>query len=72
MVGGHVDPCLPHHIAAGELVVKGMEPARPVMLGTAVKHALKSTDGVQAIGLPDGPSRSLGTHQRPSLLRLHR
>ena len=37
------------------------------------KHALmsassiKSSNGIQAIGLSDGPSRHLGTHQRPSL-----
>src|SRR5262249_39421588 len=36
-----------------------------VFLGTAVQHALQGSGLVQAIGLPDGPSRS-GTHQNPS------
>ena len=69
MVGGHINPRPPHHIAAGDLVVKGMEPTCAVLLGTAVKHTLESSNGVQAIGLSDGPSRILGTHQRSSLLR---
>ena len=38
----------------------------PRSLGTAVKHALQGTNGVQAISLSDGPSRHRGTHQRPS------
>jgi transposase len=67
-IGGHVGPCPPHHIAAGELVVKGVEPPCWVLLGAAVKHALESTNGAQAFGLSDGPSRSLGTHQRSSAL----
>jgi hypothetical protein len=66
LVGGHIDPRPPHHITAGDLVEQGVEPTRPVLLGTAVEHALKSSNGVQAIGLSDGPSRHLGTHQRSS------
>ena len=66
LVGGHVDPRFPHHVAAGELVVKGMETTLWVLLGTAVEHALEGTNGVQAVGLSDGPSRLLGTHQRSS------
>ncbi len=66
LVGGHVDPCPPHHVAAGELVVEGMEPTLWFLLGTAVEHALEGSNGVQAIGLSDGPSRLLGTHQRSS------
>ena len=66
LVGGHVNPCPPHHITAGELVEEGMKATCAVLLGTAIEHALKGSDGVQAIGLSDGPSRILGTHQRPS------
>ena len=66
IVGGHVAPRPPHHVAAGDLVPERMEPTFPVLLGTAVQHALQGTDGIQAIDLPDGPSRHRGTHQRPS------
>ena len=38
-------------------------------LALRYEHTLKSSNGVQAIGLPDGPSRYLGTHQRSSLQR---
>ena len=69
LVGGHVNPRPPHHVAAGDLVEEGVEPTCPVLLGTAVEHALQSSNGIQAIGLSDGPSRHLGTHQRPSLPR---
>ena len=43
LVGGHVNPCSPHHIAAGELVEEGMEPTCPILLGAAIQHALKSS-----------------------------
>jgi hypothetical protein len=66
LVGGHVDPRPPHHVVADEFVDEGMEPACPVLLGTAIQHALKGSNGVQTIGLPDGPRRVLGTHQRCS------
>jgi hypothetical protein len=66
LVGGHVNPRPPHHVAADEFVEEGMEPACPVLLGTAIQHALKGSNGVQTIGLADGPSRVLGTHQRCS------
>ena len=66
LVGGHVDPRLPHHVAAGELVEEDVEAARPVLLGAAIQHALEDSDGVQALGLSDGPSRDHGTRQRPS------
>ena len=42
-----------------------MEAAIPVLLGTAVQHALESTNPVHAKGAADGPSRN-GTHQSPS------
>ena len=48
LVGGHADPRPPHHVAAGELVVEGVEPALWFLLGAAVEHALEGTDGVQA------------------------
>ena len=68
-VGGHVNPRPPHHVAAGDLVEEGMEPTCAVLLGTAIEHALQSSNGIQTIGLSDGPSRHLGTHQRSSLRR---
>ena len=69
LVGGHVSPRSPHHVAAGELVEESVEATRPILLGAAIKHALKGSNGVQAISLSDGPSRDLGTHQRSSLRR---
>jgi hypothetical protein len=36
---------------------------------TSAEHALQGSNGIQAIGLPDGPSRHVGTHQRSSLSR---
>src|SRR5512142_1644754 len=65
-VGGHGAPRSPHHVAAGALVPQRVEPTFPVVLGTAVKHALQGTHGIQAIDLSNGPSRHRGTHQRPS------
>jgi hypothetical protein len=66
-IGGHGDPCPPHHIATSELVVKSMESTLWVLLGTAVEHSLQGANRVQTIGLSDGPSRLLGTHQCSSL-----
>ncbi len=65
-VGGHVRPRPPHHIAAGELVVKSVEPTLPILLGAAVQHALESRNLVHAFGVADGPSRSLSTRQSSS------
>ena len=67
LVGGHVNPRPPHHITAGELVEEGMEPTCSVLLGAAIEHTLKGSNGIQTFGLSDGPSRVLGTHQRSSL-----
>ena len=41
-----------------------METAIPILLGTAVQHALESTNPVHAHGVADRPSRNVGTHQR--------
>ena len=65
-VSGHVAPRPPHHIAAGELVVKSVEPTLPILLGAAIQHALESTNLVHALGAADGPSRSLSTRQSSS------
>ena len=43
-----------------------MEATCSVLLGAAIEHALKGSNGVQAVGLSDGSSRVLGTHQRSS------
>ena len=51
LVGGHVDPCPPHHVTAGELVEESMKATCAVLLGTAIEHALEGSNGVQTIGL---------------------
>ena len=61
-VGGHVDPRPPQHVAAGDLVVEGMEPTLRVLLGTAIEHALQGSNRVHTFGVSDGPSR----HRRHS------
>jgi hypothetical protein len=58
-------PSLPEHVAAGDLVIEGMETAILVLLSTAVEHALESTNLAHASGAADGSSR-YGTHQSPS------
>jgi hypothetical protein len=64
-VGTDLAPGPPEHVAAGDLVIEGMEAAIPILLSTAVEHALESTNPVHALGAADGPSR-FGTHQSPS------
>ena len=64
-VGTDLAPGPPEHVAAGDLVIEGMETAIPILLSTAVKHALESTNPIHAHGAADGPSR-YGTHQSPS------
>ena len=49
------------------LVVEGVEATLPVLLGTAIQHALQGTNRVHVFDVADGPSRCLGTHQGPSL-----
>ncbi len=53
-------------VAAGDLVQERVETTIPVLLGTAVQHALEGTNTVHTQGATDRPSRSLGTHQSPS------
>src|SRR5919198_481750 len=65
-VGTDLAPSPPEHVAAGDLVIEGVEAAILVLLGTAVEHALESTNPVHAMGAADGPSRHVGTHQSPS------
>jgi hypothetical protein len=48
MVGGHVDPRLPHHITAGELAVEGVESSCWILFGTAVEHALEGLETTDA------------------------
>lgn len=64
-VGTDLAPGPAHDVAAGDLVIQSVEAAIPVLLGTAVQHALESTNPVHALGVADGPSR-YGTHQSPS------
>ena len=44
-------------VAAGDLVKERMETTIPILLGTAVEHALESTNPVHTQGAADGPSR---------------
>jgi len=43
-------------VAAGDLVVEGMETTVRLLLGTAVQHPLQGTGRIQAIGSRGGPS----------------
>lgn len=61
-----------HDVAAGDLVEEGVEAAIPILLGTAVEHALESTNTIHALGTADGPSLEIGTHRVPLVLRVHR
>jgi hypothetical protein len=56
-------PGSPHDVAAGDLVKESMETTVPILLGTAVEHALKGTNPVHAQSVADRSSR-FGTHQR--------
>jgi len=67
LIRSHVAPRPPHNVAAGDLVEHGVEPTLGILLGTAIEHALESSNAVPATGRADGTSRTAGTHQRPSL-----
>ncbi len=62
----HLDPGPPQDVAAGDLVVEGVEASGGILLGTAIEHALKGSDRVHAFGVADGSSRVFGTHQGSS------
>ena len=49
-------PGPPQDVAAGDLVVEGMETTVRLLLGTAVQHPLQGTGRIQAIGSRGGPS----------------
>src|SRR5436305_15327195 len=70
-VSADLAPSPPEHVAAGDLVIQGMEAAILVLLSAAVKHALESTNPIHAHGVADGPSR-FGTHQVLLTLPVHR
>jgi hypothetical protein len=70
-VGTDLTPSPPEHVAAGDLVIEGMEAAIPILLSAAVEHALESTNPVHAHCAADGPSR-YGTRQVLLLLPVHR
>src|SRR5688572_30794298 len=57
-----------HDVAAGDLVKQSVETAVPILLSTAVEHALESTNAIHAIGAADGPSLQIGTHRVPLVL----
>ena len=64
----HVAPGPAQDVAAGDLVVQGMEPACGILLGTAVEHALQGTD----LSRPSAWLMDLAAHgalTRSSLLR---
>src|ERR1700739_1027842 len=53
-VGTDLAPSPPEHVAAGDLVIQGVETTILILLGTAVEHALESTNPVHARGVADG------------------
>jgi hypothetical protein len=65
-------PGPPEHVAAGDLVIEGVEAAIPILLSTAVEHALESTNPVHAFGAAGGPSPVTGTRQVPLFLPVRR
>ena len=71
-VGTDLTPRPAHDVAAGDLVIQGMKTAIPILLGTAVEHALESPNPVHAQGATDGPSLKIGTHRGSSRLPVHR
>ena len=70
-VGTDLAPGPPEHVAAGDLVIERVEAAILVLLGTAVEHALESTNPIHTRGVADRPSR-YGTRQALLLLPVHR
>jgi hypothetical protein len=71
-VGTDLAPSPPEHVAAGDLVKESVKAAVPILLGTAVEHALESTNTIHAPGAADGPSLQIGTHRVPLVLPVHR
>ncbi len=68
---GLLDDANTHAIDAGGAAVgahvnPGMEATFGILLGAAIQHALKRSNLVHTLGVADGPSRSLGTHQGSS------
>jgi hypothetical protein len=55
-VSTNLAPRPAHDVAAGDLVKQSVETAIPILLGTAVEHALESTNTIHARGAADGPS----------------
>lgn len=66
-VGTNLDPRPRQHVAAGDLVIQGVEPTLGLLLGAAVQHALEGSNRIHTIGVSGGPSRHCGTHQGASL-----
>jgi len=62
-VGTNLVPGPEQDVAAGDLVVEGMETTVRLLLGTAVQHTLQGTGCVQALGSRGGPSPQAGTHR---------
>ena len=71
LVGPHVIPRPPHHVAAGDLVKQGVEPTLGILLGTAIKHTLESSNAV--LDRPTGNDGLIWTHcdgfDRPHFVR---
>jgi hypothetical protein len=65
-VGTDLMPRPLQDVAAGDLVKERVKTTVPVLLGTAIEHALESTNTVHTEGAADGPSLQIGTHQSPS------
>jgi len=54
-VSTNLAPGSAHDVAAGDLVKQSMKTTITILLGTAVKHALESTNPVHTKGATDGP-----------------
>ena len=66
-------PTPPHHVAAGELVVEGMESPWWVPAWHCDRARVGGLErGPQPSAWSDGSSRLLGTHQRPPVFAVHR
>jgi hypothetical protein len=56
VVSTNLAPGSAHDVAAGDLVKQSMETTITILLGTAVKHALESTNTIRTKGAADRPS----------------
>ena len=73
LVGGHVNPCPPHHITAGELVEEGMKATCSVLLGAAIKLRARAIGRSNVVLSATSPGSFTGSlNERDSGLTEHR